>query len=339
LIDFVETMTPERVLAISIASALLVLVVVLCCEWLHARRVEKVAALAFGPGGGPRKWTKAVPGFRAAVLAGMAWALTFLLLTSQTLFVDPNNVDEIPEDQIEHVLLLLDFSPSMMLVDAGKTGEITRRDQMKGVVTSIAERFGKHVRYTLVCFYTRPMPMVEGALDKAIIYNVLDDLPIEKAMGPGKTDLAKAISKGLELVADKREDSTTVIVCTDGDTVEIEDLHYLPPSVKQALVLGVGNTKEGISIDGHLSRQDPAALNFLATYLEGSYIDVNQKLVESVEIAHLVQAEDAMVNRSWNLADIAMVLFICLACSYSLLPLFQEFFGSDWSAVKRKVSA
>jgi hypothetical protein len=88
-----------------------------------------------------------------------------------------------------------------------------------------------------------------------------------------------------------------------------------------------------------MSRQDPAALNFLATYLEGSYIDVNQTLLESAEIAHLVQAEDAMVNRSWNLADIAMVLFLCLACMYALLPLFQEFLGSDWSAVKRKVSA
>jgi Ca-activated chloride channel homolog len=231
LIDFGETMTPERVLAISITSALVVFGVVLFCEWLHAKRVEKVAGLAFGPGGGPRKWTKAVPGFRAVVLAGITWALTFLLLTSQTLFVDPNNIDQIPEDQIEHVMLLLDLSPSMMLVDAGETGEISRRDQMKGVVSSIVERFGKHVRYTLVCFYTRPMPMVEDAFDKAIIYNVLDDLPIEKTMGPGKTNLAKAVSKGLELAAEKRADSTTVIVCTDGDTVEIEDLHYLPPSV------------------------------------------------------------------------------------------------------------
>jgi Ca-activated chloride channel family protein len=336
LIDFSELMTPQRLLVISIVSAVLVVIFVLFCEWLQARRVKKVAALAFGPTGSPRKWTQVVPGFRSVALGCIAWSLVYLLLTSQTLFVDPNNVEEIPEDQIEHALLLLDFSPSMMLVDAGKTGEISRRDQMKGVVTSLVERFGKHVRYSLVCFYTRPMPMVEDAVDKAIIYNVLDDLPIEKVMGPGKTDLAKAISKGLELVADKREESTTVIVVTDGDTVEIEDLHYLPPSVKHALVLGVGNTKEGISIDGHMSRQDAAALNFLATYLEGSYIDVNQKLVETGEIAYLVQSEDLMVARSWNLADIAMLLFICSACLYAVLPLLQEYLGSEWSAVRRR---
>jgi Mg-chelatase subunit ChlD len=336
VIDFSEMMTPQRLLVIPIASAVVVMISVLFCEWLQARRVKRVADLAFGPGGSPRAWTKLVPGFRSLVLGCMAWALVYLLLTSQTLFLDPSNTEDIPEDQLEHVVLLLDFSPSMMLVDAGKTGEISRRDQMKTVVTSVMERLGKHVRYTLVCFYTRPLPMVEGAYDKAIIYNVLDDLPIEKAMGPGKTDLAKALSKGLELAAEKREDSTTVIVVTDGDTVEIEDLHYLPPSVKHALVLGVGNTKEGISIDGHMSRQDPDALNFLATYLNGTYIDVNQKLVETNEIAHLVQAEDMMVKRSWNLADIAMVLFICSACLYALLPVSQEYFGSDWRAVRRR---
>lgn len=335
-IDFSEIMTPDRLLVIPIASAVIVILSALFCEWLQSCRIKKVAALAFGHSAKPRVWTQLVPCFRAAVLGAMTWSLVHLFLTSQTLFVDPNNTNELSEDQIETVLLVLDFSPSMMLVDAGETGEATRKEQMKRVVTSIVERLGKHVRYTLVCFYTRPMPMVEGAFDKAIIYNVLDDLPIEKTMGPGKTDLGKALSNGLELVVDKPEDSTTVIVVTDGDTLELDALHYLPPSVKEALVLGVGNTRQGISIDGHLSRQDEATLTFLANYLEGSYIDVNQKLLETGEIAHLIQAEEIMVRRNWSLADIAMVVFICSACSYAFLPVFQQYFGSEWIAVRRK---
>ncbi len=334
--DFSDMLTPEQLRVIPVASAVFVLFFVLLCEWLQSRRIKKVAELAFGPSGKPRGWTLVVPWFRAVVLACITWSLVFLLLTSDTLFVDPNSADELAEDQVENVLLLLDFSPSMMLEDAGKLGDLSRREQMKRVVTSVVERLGKHVRYTLVCFYTRPMPMVEDAFDKAIVYNVLDDLPIEKVMGPGKTDLAKALNKGLELVGDKLEDSTTLIMVTDGDTLEMDELQALPPSVKHALVLGVGNTREGISIDGHLSRQDPVALNIVAAYVEGTYIDVNQKLVETADIAHLVQAKDMMVTRSWNTADIAMVLFICSACLYAFLPLLQEYFGSDWSAVRRR---
>ena len=328
-------MTPERLLAIPIGCAVGVVFWVLFCEWLQARRISKVAALAFGPAAEPRQWTKAVPWFRAAALGGITWALVYLLLTPETLFLDPNSTDDVDEEQIEHVMLLLDFSPSMTLIDAGETGEISRKEQMTNVVTSIAERFGKHVRYSLVCFYVKPMPMVENATDKAILYNILDELPIEQVMGPGKTDLAKAVSKGLQLSVEKREASTTLILITDGDTVELDDLHYLPPSIKHALVLGVGNTKEGISIDGHLSRQDPAALSFMANYLKGDYLDLNQKLLPSDEISHLVQAEDAMVKRRWNLADVAMLVFIASACLYAFLPVLQEYLGSNWRAVRR----
>lgn len=264
----------------------------------------------------------------------MTWALVFLLLTSQTLFADRSSSNEIPSDEIEHTLLLCDLSPSMRLVDAGEMGELTRREQMKKVVTSIVERFGKQVRYTLVCFYTKPVPMVKDASDKAILYNVLDDLPIEKAIGPGKTDLAAAVNKGLELATDHPEKSTTLILVTDGDTIELNDLEAVPPSVKKALVLGVGNTREGISIDGHLSRQDPTVLSYVAAHLKGEYVDVNQKLLGSGAISHLVQAGSTTARRRWNKADIALMVFIASACLYALLPVFQEFLGSEWSAVK-----
>jgi Ca-activated chloride channel family protein len=321
---------------IPLASASAVFLFVLFCEWLHSRRVKKVAPLAFGPTGKPRLWTKTVPLFRALVLGGMAWALVYLLMTPQELLVERAGPKQVPAEEIEHTLLLCDLSPSMMLMDAGETGELTRRDQMKKVVTSIADRFGKQVRYTLVCFYTRPVPMVKDASDKAILYNVLDDLPIEKAIGPGKTDLAAAINKSLELLTDLPEKSATMIVVTDGDTIELTELNAVPPSIKKALVLGVGNTQEGISIDGHLSRQDPTVLTYIASHLKGDYINVNEKLLGSGAISDLVPAGSATVERRWTVADYAMMFFIASACLYAFLPLLQEFFGSAWTAVRLK---
>lgn len=321
-------------ISLPIACALFVFVFVLLCEWLHSRRVRRVAALAFGPAERPRRWTLLVPWFRSLTLALMTWALVFLLLTSQPLFIDSEGSDEVAEDEIEHTLLLCDLSPSMSLMDAGELGDLTRRAQMKKVLASIADRFGKQVRYTLVCFYTKPVPIVKNASDLAILYNVLDDLPIEKAIGPGKTDLGAAINLGLEMVADYPEDSTTMIVITDGDTIELADLNVLPPSVKKTLVLGVGDTREGISIDGHLSRQDPTVLAYIASHLRGEYINVNQKLLESASMAHLVQGSSPMGNHRWTQADYARMLFIISACLYAFLPVLQEFFGSGWTAVQ-----
>lgn len=321
---------------IPLISAGIVLLFVILSEWLHSRRVKKVASLAFGPEEKPRYWTKVVPWYRALMLAGMAWALVFLLVTEQTLFIDRPGIEEVPEDEIEHALLLCDLSPSMMLADAGEAGVLTRREQMKEVVNSIVGRFGRHVRYTLVCFYTRPVSIVKDASDKEILYNVLNDLPIEDVIGPGKTDLASAVNKGLELVADKPEKSTTFIVVTDGDTLELEELLQVPPSVKDALVLGVGNKTQGISIDGHMSRQDPAVLSYIASHLRGEYVDVNEKLLGSSLMSHLVQETNTPAKRQWNMADLAMLFFIVAACLYAFLPLCQEYLGSEWTAIRSK---
>lgn len=176
---------------------------VLWCEWIHARRSQRVAHLAFGPGGKPRPWTRAVPFFRALSVSLMVWALCFILLHDGERDASSDQNGELSPDETEYVSLILDFSPSMLLQDGGDKGEITRKDRMKVVVESLLGRFGEHVRFNLVCFYTKPMPMVEDAFDKNIVYNVLNDLPIERVMGPGKTDLGKAINKGLEIIENK----------------------------------------------------------------------------------------------------------------------------------------
>src|SRR5688500_8621882 len=91
-------------------------------ELVHARRSRRVARLAFGPGGQPRKWTQIGPWFRAAATGLLAWGLTMLLL------IGPRTArsDLIPEGGYRHLLLALDVSPSMQLQDAGPAGKQTR---------------------------------------------------------------------------------------------------------------------------------------------------------------------------------------------------------------------
>src|SRR5262249_23281174 len=61
-------------------AALAVLLFAGLAEALHARRVRRVAVLAFGPGGKPAAWAQAAPYLRVLALAALAWGLATLLL-------------------------------------------------------------------------------------------------------------------------------------------------------------------------------------------------------------------------------------------------------------------
>ncbi|MHC4501953.1 MAG: vWA domain-containing protein [Planctomycetota bacterium] len=325
-------MTTELNLLVPIAVAVAVVLFVSLTEWLHVRRMRRAGALAFGPSGKPRGWVNAVPFFRAACLSGMAWALTFLCMASPVT-TESSAGDEPAVETGENLILLWDFSPSMALLDAGAEGEISRKERMQQVMGSMVDRLGRQVRYSLICFYARPMPIVERAYDKAVVYNVLNDLPVEKAMEAGKTDLAAAVNASLKMAEEYPDGSTTLVIVTDGDTIEMEEIRPLPKSIKKSLVLGVGNPREGISIDGHMSRQDPVVLGGLARQLRGDYRDVNIRGVSSFDIGHLCQGDDRSGRRQWSLADVALALFIVLSCLYAFLPVSQELYGTDWKPV------
>jgi Ca-activated chloride channel homolog len=79
-----------------------VLLLVSLAEWLHARRVARVARLAFGPTARPAWWVFAVPVARP-IAAGMAtWGLLFLAT------FDPIEVDKKPAPiASKHLLICL----------------------------------------------------------------------------------------------------------------------------------------------------------------------------------------------------------------------------------------
>ena len=321
------TLTPDIV---PLAGAALTSLLALAAEWLQARRVRRVAPLAFGPAGKPRRWVALVPCVRVLALTGIAWALLVLLVV-RTSVLGPPPAGHSAKSEAEHLVLVLDYSPSMTLPDSGPKGSQTRRDRLRDVIGSVVERAGKHVVYTVLCFYTRALPVAQKVSDRDIVRNVLNDLPIEYALEPGKTDLGKAVNSALELIQDYPRRSVTLMVCTDGDSEALEDIRPVPPSVKKALVLGVGNIQQGSLMDDHLSRQDPLVLEGLASHLNGSYLDVNDRHIASAEIGSLCRTGDAPAARVVGRDDVALLVLVVLSCLYAaVVPLALDFGGSDW---------
>ena len=324
-----------------LAGAALVLLVAALAEWLHARRVRRVRALAFGPSGKARRWTALLPTFRTVALAAMTWSLLTLLMVH--LGMAGNGNGDLGE-RSENVLFLLDYSPSMTVIDAGPRHEepVSRKQRMRDVVNAIVDRFGEHVNYSAVCFYTRPYPICEEVFDRRVVRNMLNDLPLEIAMENGPTDLGRAINETLEL-ADSLEGksrrygkrSMTFVLVTDGDTQEMPALRKTSPTIRRTMVLGVGDPEKGVSIGGHFSRQEPLTLRYIARHLGGEYIDVNRKHLSSTAMSSLHPPVAGARRGEVSLTEAALVLFAGLAVVYALLPVLLDYLGSDWRIVSR----
>jgi hypothetical protein len=320
---------------IPLAAAGVSLLIAVFTEWLHARRVKRLAVLSFGPAGKPRAWTAAAPWVRIVCLSGIAWCLSALLLLSASSVRGGDKEQGTQGSSAEQLVLLVDVSPSMLIVDAGAKGDQMRRDRVGDVVSSVLDRMGRQVRYTVICFYTRSLAIAKMAKDKSIVRNVFNGLPVEIIMKPGKTDLGLAVKDTLEFISDYPQGSVTLMVCSDGDTDSAPDMVETPDSIANALVLGVGSVKHGTPIDGHLSRQDSITLNRLSQQLHGSYLDVNKKQVPSAAIADLCDSGSLAASSKIGQVRLYTIWLAFFAAVYSFLPVALEFAGSDWKVVSR----
>jgi Ca-activated chloride channel family protein len=317
-------------LQIPLAAALAVLLLALLAERLHERRCRLVAHLATGPTGRPRAWVRWVGPVRAIALATAAWALVTLWFATGGSYAGSAG-DERTERR--HVVFAADLSPSMHLRDAGPGRDQTRGQRMFDVVDALLKRIDGDVLFTVVAFYSDAMPVIVEAEDTELVRNVFNGLPIWYAMETGKTDLGAGVRKSLEHLADLPADSTTLFICTDGDTIELGSLPKRPAAVSSVYVLGVGDTNQGTFIDGHMSRQDVAVLRTLAGRLRGEYLDVNEKHIPTLSLGALAAGVGKKKQR-YELADIAVVAFAAAMGALVLIPLLLEYFGSDWKAAR-----
>ena len=319
-------MTAEILQSYAIWAALVAAVLTVLGEWLHARRVTRVSALAFGPVGRARRWTFVAPVIRVIALSGLAWSLVTLISFNN--FVRDRDSKA---NAKRHLMVLLDVSPSMMLKDAGESGAEMRTTRASAVLKSVLDRVpGDHLRFTAAGFYTETRLLVDDCKDRELVLHLAGGTPFHITYEPGKTDLLKSLNQAGELMKDWERKSTTLLVISDGDSVPPAGLKPMPSAVSQVIFAGVGDPSHGSFIDGHNSRQDTATLSQLAHRLNGRFFDCNVRHIPSDALTKL-KAEDPS-DAKWKtdrriLALITLVTSSVLLC---LLPLLLEYLGSAW---------
>ncbi|MBI9018320.1 MAG: hypothetical protein JEZ07_13790 [Phycisphaerae bacterium] len=310
-----------------------ILILALLAEWLHSRRCRRLASLAFGPTGRPFVWARFMPLVRIGAMTALAWSLMTLYS------IDPKvlKAEDIPREKKRHIVIALDVSPSMKLEDAGAKGAMTRSARASEVLFSIFSRIAMdQALVSVVAVYNGAVPVFIDTDDLEVVRNVLDDLPMDIAFNYGKTKLIDGVNKVAELTEDWPDKSTTVLIVSDGDTLPDSGMEKMPDSVNEVLVIGVGNPKRGIFIDGHQSRQDSSALKQLARRVNGKYCDANIKQVPTDAIEGL--ADDVALDDKVKMdkRQLALVLLVTAATVLAVMPLVLQILGSDWHRHIRK---
>src|SRR5262249_3591753 len=161
------------------------------------------------------------------------------------------------------------------IVDSGREKALRRRDRVLEVVEGIFSRIALgRTRFSVVVFFTSARPVVVDAADVAVVRNILDNLPLVWSFAPGKTDLFEGLRLAGDLTKDWPTQSTTLLLCTDGDTIDFTQVPKLPRSIRKLEILAVGDPQVGTFIDNHDSRQQAGVLRRLAAELHGSYYNV-----------------------------------------------------------------
>ena len=305
-----------------IIIAFAVLVIVGIAEWLHARRVARVARLAFGPSGRASNWTIVVAPSRTIAAALATWGLMFLVT------YDPIEIDRKPAKiASNHLLVLLDVSPSMQLKDSGAEAQgISRAKRAGEVVQAVLDRLDmENTRISIVAFYTDALAIVQDTFDKEVIRNALDGLPMYTAFESGPTDLKKGLVKAFEIARLWPADSATLLIVTDGD-VATGIPSVIPSSIADTIVVGLGDPVKSSDVNGHASRQDTMGLRQLATRLGGFYHDGNRKHLPS-DVVNSLTMIAPRVGGNWSVRDLAL-LAVGIGCStLAFIGPLLTFFG------------
>jgi len=305
-------------------------VLTLAAELLHGARTKRVLRLAFGPLERPAAWVRAVPLLRAAAVAALAWGLGFLLLAEPVTHESPD-APRRREGDHRHVLIVLDVSPSMRLVDAGPEGDQSRMERARDLMESLFDRVPlDQFRITVVAVYNGAKPVVQETADLEVVRNILGDLPMHFAFPTGKTRLFDGLEEAVRLARPWNPRSTTLVLVSDGDTVPATGMPKLPASIASTLVLGVGDPHSGTFIDGRQSRQEVSTLRQIATRLKGRFHNGNQKHLSSVLIGDLTQVGGRGALERLSIREYALICCAVGAGLLALLPLLLHWLGTAW---------
>lgn len=309
-----------------------VMIVATAAEWLHSRRVRRVAYLAFGPSGRPAAWVALVPTLRVIAMGAVASGAVLLCRYEPILIDVPR-----PARASRQLLICLDVSPSMRISDAGPSKpKVSRAEWVGKVLQAVVDRVGSvDTRITLIAFYTKALPVLVDTADLNLVHNALRGMPYDIAFQPGKTDLSSGVSMALEMARPWARDSTILIVATDGDANDDISLPRRPPAIADTLVIGVGNPFRTEQIAGHASRQEVPSLKLLAARLGGVYIDANERFVPPA----MLRATNAVAPqpvKSWGDREWGLLALTGGASVFTVLSAALSWFGLRRSAWARR---
>ena len=308
-------------------AAFVVVILAVAAELLHARRVRRIAVLAFGPTGRPSPWAWSAPLLRVAGLGAASWGLvTLMLLTPKV-----HAAKTLKERDYRHVVLVLDVSPSMRLDDAGPKGDQQRMKRASEVMDSFFKRVAvEQYRISVVAVYNGAKPVVVDTKDVEVVRNILGDLPMHHAFPAGKTDIFSGLEEAAKIAHPWKPRSTTVILVSDGDTVPATGMPKMPASVAHVLIVGIGDPRTGKFIDGRQSRQDASTLRQVATRLSGTYHNGNEKQLSTELLRQLTESSTAGPLDRLSRREYALIACGVGAAVFALLPLLLHYAGTRW---------
>jgi len=299
-------------------------------EWLHGRRVRRIAALAFGPGRRSAPWARGASVMRVAAFALLAWGLASLLSVEPRHYTASGKETGADEDY-QHILLVLDVSPSMRLVDAGPKKEISRLARARELMESFFERVPlDRFRVSVVAVYNGAKAVVVDTTDFEVVRNILGDLPMHFAFPAGKTKLFDGLAEAAKMAKHWEPRSTTLILLSDGDTVPTSGMPKMPASIRSTLIVGVGDPLSGKFIDGRQSRQDVPTMRQIAARLGGTFHNGNEKQLASSLIAEATGLEREDIFERLTRREYALLACLLGASILGFLPILLHFFGTSW---------
>lgn len=303
------------------------IIAVAVAEWLHARRVRHVAGLFFGPGLQPRAWARLAPLLRTLAVGLCAFGFVSLLQVQPKV----HRSGVLADGELQHLVLVLDVSPSMRLVDAGPTQQQSRMQRARDVLESFFRRVPvEQYRISVVATYNGAKPVVVDTQDLEVVRNILGDLPMHHAFPAGKTDIFAGLAEAARIAAGWPPQSTIVALVSDGDTVPAVGMPRLPASVRKLLVVGVGDPTTGRFLDGRQSRQDRSTLRQVATRLGGVYHDGNQQHLSTDTIEFVTSVGGTSAFEKLTLRDYALIALGLGSGLLALLPLLLHRLGTRW---------
>jgi Ca-activated chloride channel family protein len=272
-----------------------------------------------------------VPALRTAAAGALAWGLVTLLFHPPRVH-SADGSRALAPDEWSHVMLVLDVSPSMLLVDAGPERDQSRRERARVVLESLFRRIPlEQQRVSIVAVYNGAKAVVEDTTDFEVVRNVLAGLPLHHAFQTGKTKLLTGIEEAVRIARPWNPGSTTLVLVSDGDSVPETGMPSLPAAIDDVIVVGVGDPSRGSFIEGRQSRQDVSALRQIAARLGGSYWNGNELHLPSTRLAGLAPtgAESAFARLTRR--EYALIACLAGAGVLALLPLCLHFLGTRFA--------